>query len=266
MGGLILSSLFFYPVKSVAGIALNSGPIDARGIRYDRHWMVVDTDGQFITQREYPKMSQIHVGLAPGGLRFRAPGMPDLDIPLINDSADSLETEVWGDQVLAHSAGLPPADWLSQYLGVDCQLAYLTDKSDRPVDPDYANPEDQVGFADGFPFLLISEASLDDLNSRLESPVPMTRFRPNLVVKGCEPYAEDSWKKIRIGEVVFRVSKPCSRCVIPTIDPETAKKGKEPLKTLSEYRRRDNKVYFGQNLLHDGVGEIEVGAAVEVLE
>jgi len=266
MGGLILSSLYFYPVKSLVGVALNSGPIDERGIRYDRHWMVVDADGQFVTQRAYPEMSQIHVGLAPGGLRFRAPNMPDLDIPLINTSAIELEVEVWGDRVLAHFAGSKGADWLSQYLGIDARLVYLTNKSDRPVDPEYATPADQVGFADGFPFLLISEASLDDLNNRLESPVSMLRFRPNLVVKGCEPYAEDSWKRIRIGDMVFRVSKPCSRCVIPTIDPEIGNKGKEPIRTLSQYRQRDNKIYFGQNLLHEGVGEIEVGATVEILE
>ncbi|MCP4284146.1 MAG: MOSC domain-containing protein [Gammaproteobacteria bacterium] len=266
MGGLILSGLYFYPVKSVAGVSLNRGPVDARGVRYDRHWMVVDVAGRFVTQRQYPKMSQIQVGMVPGGVRFCATGMPDLDIPLVDEGAHELEVEVWGDLVHAHSAGTPAAYWLSQFLGLDCQLVYLTEQSRRAVDPDYADPDDQVGFADGFPFLLISEASLEDLNSRLETPVPMTRFRPNLVVKGCEPYAEDGWKKIRIGQMVFRVSKPCSRCVIPTIDPATGKKAKEPLKTLNEYRQHDNKVYFGQNLLHDGPGELEVGADVELLE
>jgi len=266
MGGLVLSGLYFYPVKSVAGVALNSGPVDSRGVRYDRHWMVVDAAGRFITQREVPKMAQIQVGMTPGGLRFCAPGMAELDVPLIHDEAESVEAEVWGDVVCSHYAGSGPADWLSEFLGRECRLVYLTDLSHRPVDPQYAKADDQVGFADGFPFLLISEASLEDLNSRLASPITMTRFRPNLVVKGCPPYAEDNWKKIRIGEMIFRVSKPCSRCVIPGIDPATGEKSKEPLKTLNSYRRQGRKVYFGQNLIHDGPGQLAVGADVEVLE
>ena len=136
----------------------------------------------------------------------------------------------------------------------------------RPVDPDYATEQDQVGFADGFPFLLISQGSLDDLNARLEQPVPMQRFRPNLVVEGCEPYAEDGWRRIRIGASSFRVAKPCSRCIIPTIDIDSAERNPEPLRTLMEYRKRDNKVYFGQNLIHDRQGRIEVGMPVEIIE
>ena len=142
----------------------------------------------------------------------------------------------------------------------------LSDGAIRAVDPDYARPADQVGFADGFPFLLISQASLDHLNRRLAAPLPMLRFRPNLVVSGCEPYAEDGWRHLRIGDLEFRVAKPCSRCIIPTIDPTTAQRSAEPLRTLRGYRRRDNKVYFGQNLIHDALGRLEVGMPVEVLE
>jgi uncharacterized protein YcbX len=142
---------------------------------------------------------------------------------------------------------------------------HFPDDSRRAVDPDYAAPADQVGFADGFPFLLISQASLDDLNARLDQPVPMLRFRPNLVVSGCGPYAEDGWKRIRIGDIEFRVAKPCSRCIIPTIDFATGERAREPLQTLMTYRKRDNKVYFGQNLLHDAGGRLEVGTQVEVL-
>jgi len=266
MGGLSLSGLFFYPVKSVAGISLNRAPVDSRGVCYDRHWMVVDADGEFITQRKFPQMACITVGMIPGGLRFKAPGVSDLDIPLVSEAAPELQVRVWGDQVLAHSTGTTTADWFSHFLETDCRLVYLADNAHRTVDPKYAQASDQVGFADGFPFLLISKGSLDDLNSRLDTPVTMNRFRPNLVVKGCEPYAEDNWKKIRIGEIVFRVSKPCSRCVIPTIVPETGKKGVEPMRTLNGYRRRDGEIYFGQNLLHDGAGVLEVGCEVEVLE
>mgnify|MGYP001828911861 CR=1 FL=1 len=136
----------------------------------------------------------------------------------------------------------------------------------RRVDPAFSRATDQVGFADGFPFLLISQASLDDLNRRLAQPVAMLRFRPNLVVAGCEAFAEDGWRRIRVGELEFRVAKPCSRCIIPTIDPSTGQRGVEPLRTLNSYRRRGNKVYFGQNLVHESAGRLAVGMPVEVLE
>ena len=166
----------------------------------------------------------------------------------------------------ALDAGADAAAWLQAFLGVECRLVSLPDDAVRPVDPDYSQPSDQVGFADGFPFLLISQASLDDLNARLERAVPMQRFRPNLVVGGCAPYAEDGWRRIRIGELEFRVAKPCSRCVIPTIDFTTGERGREPLQTLMTYRRRDNKIYFGQNLIHRGTGILETGTEVEILE
>ena len=154
----------------------------------------------------------------------------------------------------------------SDFLQLDCRLVYLPDDQVRQVDPKYANPGEQVGFADGFPFLLISQASLDDLNARLDNPVPMQRFRPNLVVDGCSAYAEDAWRRIRIGDIEFRVAKPCSRCIIPTIDPLTATRADEPLRTLMGYRRWDNNVWFGQNLLHDTPGVLAEGMQVEVLE
>jgi uncharacterized protein YcbX len=266
MADLALSGLNFYPVKSLRGIGLERAPVDARGIRYDRHWMLVDGDGGFLSQRRLAGMALVQTALTPGGLRLSAPGMPELDIPLEWDDGRMLEVKVWNDLVLARSAGSRPANWFSQYLDTDCRLVSFSERSHRAVDPEYAQLQDQVAFSDGFPFLLISEASLEDLNGRLDEPVPMKRFRPNLVVRGCEPYAEDSWSRIRIGEITFRVAKPCSRCVVTTIDPDTAEKGAEPLKTLRGYRRRDNKVYFGQNLLHDGIGELRLGAKVEVLE
>lgn len=266
MRQVALSGLFFYPVKSLRGISLQRAPVDSRGIHYDRHWMVVDAAGKFVTQRQYPRMALVRTALTPGGLRLSAPGMPDLEVAFEPPEASAITVRVWGDQCLARSAGVAPADWLSRYLGMDCRLCFMPEQTERPVDPAYAAPQDRVGFADGFPFLLISQASLDDLNGRLDEALPMLRFRPNLVVAGCEPYAEDGWRRIRIGELTFRVAKPSSRCVIPTIDPETGEKGVEPLRTLNRYRREGNKVYFGQNLLHDGPGELKLGATVEVLE
>ncbi|PLX62226.1 MOSC domain-containing protein [Sedimenticola selenatireducens] len=266
MSQLTLSGLFFYPVKSLRCISLERAPVDSRGIHYDRHWMVVDGDGKFLTQRQHPRMALVRTALTPGGLRLSAPGMPDLDVAFEPEGVSEAAVQVWGDQCLARSAGEAPASWLSHYLGMDCRLFFMPEQTERPVDPTYAAPEDRVGFADGFPFLLISQASLDDLNRRLDEALPMIRFRPNLVVSGCEPYAEDGWRRIRIGKVIFRVAKPCSRCVIPTINPETGEKGVEPLRTLNRYRREGNKVYFGQNLLHDGAGELKLGSVVEVLE
>lgn len=263
---LTLSALYFYPVKSLRGLRLQRAPVDRRGIHYDRHWLVVDGDGRFLTQRQQPRMALIHCALTPTGLRLSAPGMVDLDVDFAPVQTDPASVEIWHDHCLAHGAGADAAAWLSRFLGLECRLYYMPDETRRAVDPAYADERDQVGFADGFPFLLISEASLQDLNSRLQTAVSMIRFRPNLVVSGCEPYAEDSWRRIRIGGITFRVAKPCSRCVIPTINPETACKEREPLRTLGGYRRKGNKVLFGQNLLHDVSGELKVGSRIEVLE
>ena len=266
MSGIVLSELYFYPVKSLRGIKLERAPVDRRGIRFDRHWMLVDPEGRFVTQRQSPRMALVGTRLIPGGLRLCAPGMPDLEIPGDDGAGDPVQVQVWRDQCLARSAGDPAAAWLSRFLERPCRLVYLPESTVRPVDPDYARSGDQVGFSDGFPFLLLSEASLEDLNSRLDTPLPMQRFRPNLVVRGCLPYAEDGWRRIRIGEIRFRVVKPCSRCAIPTIDTRTGEKGVEPLRTLNRYRRRGNQVYFGQNLIQEDQGELRVGAPVEILE
>jgi uncharacterized protein YcbX len=177
-----------------------------------------------------------------------------------------LRVRVWEDECEAVAPD-PAADaWLSDFLGQPCRLVRMPDDIRRPVDASYGAPTDQVGFADGFPLLLISQASLDHLNARLATPLPMVRFRPNLVVAGTAPHEEDSWRRIRIGDCTLRVAKPCSRCIIPTIDPTTAQRSSEPLRTLMGYRRRDNKIFFGQNLLHDGPAELAEGMRVEVLE
>jgi hypothetical protein len=167
---------------------------------------------------------------------------------------------------MARDAGDEAAEWLGRFLGTSCRLVCLPDDRVRAVDPEFARPGDQVGFADGFPFLVIARASLDDLNARLPEPLSMVRFRPNLVIGGATPYAEDGWRRIRVGALELRLVKPCSRCTVPTVDPATGERGPEPLRTLTGYRRRGNKVYFGQNAVHDGIGELAVGDPVEVLE
>ena len=261
-----LTGLYRYPVKSLRGESLLRMQVGPRGPELDRHWMVVNEKGRFLTQRELPRMVLIRPHLFDGGLRLSAPGMPDLEAAPGGD-AEPLEVQVWNDRCRARPVSAEADRWLSDFLGIPCRLVEFAEEEHRKVDPDYAEPGDETAFSDGFPFLLISRASLDDLNRRMGRALPMERFRPNLVVEGCEPYAEDTWKRIRIGDLTFRVVKPCSRCVIPTVNPETGEReGNEPLKTLMTYRKEGNKVFFGQNLIHDGTGVLEVGMPVEVLE
>lgn len=266
MSKLALSGIFRYPVKSLRGAGLERATLDARGISGDRHWMLVDQGGQFLSQRKLPRMSLVRTQMQSECLMLQAPGMPDLLLPREESDDEQLPVRVWGDECLARSAGAEADCWLGEFLETECRLVYLPDDQLRQVDLDYAEKGDQTGFSDGFPLLLISEASLQDLNSRMSEPLPMERFRPNLVVTGCEPYAEDQWKRIRIGGLEFKIVKPCSRCAITTVNPETAQTGVEPLKTLNSYRREGNKVYFGQNLIHTGVGELKLEMDVEVLE
>jgi uncharacterized protein YcbX len=259
-----LAALYRYPVKSLRGQRFARLAVGARGFVGDRQWMVVDESGRFLTQRQQARMCLVDTELdADGKLWLRAQGMPPISPRAAVD--DRQRVTVWSDDVIGERVDAATDDWLSEFLGMPCHLVRFPDDTVRQVDPTFASATDQVGFADGFPFLLISEASLHDLNSRLAQAVDMVRFRPNLVVSGCEPYEEDSWKRIRIGPLEFRVAKPCSRCIVPTIDPATGARGREPLATLTTYRRRDNKIYFGQNLVHDSPGLLEQGMPVEVL-
>jgi uncharacterized protein len=261
-----LSGLYVYPIKSMGGIPLEAWDVDGRGLRYDRRWMLVDEDGWFISQRELPRMALIGVRIEPDRLVVVAPGMPLLELSLGTTTGKTIPARIWDDVVEASPVGDDADRWFGEFLGVRCRLAFLPDESVRPVDPDYGETGDQVGLADGFPFLLISEASLADLNARLEQPLPMNRFRPNLVIGGCEPFAEDGWSRVRIGSITFRVVKPCSRCAITTVDQTTVVTGKEPLRTLARFRKVGNKVLFGQNLIHDGTGTLHTGDPVEILQ
>ena len=260
-----LSGLHVYPIKSCGGIAVDEWVVDERGLRHDRRWMLVDETGCFMSQRELPRMALIKVRIESDGLVVDAPGMSSLKVPLRPPDGKPLLARVWEDLVECQT--VDAADrWFSEFLEISCKLVYLPDESVRPVDAAYAEPGDRVGLADGFPFLLISEASLADLNFRLEQPLPMNRFRPNLVVGGSEPFAEDGWSLVRIGRLTFRVVKPCARCTITTVDQESATKGKEPLRTLARFRRAGNKVLFGQNLIHNNSGTLRTGDPVEILQ
>jgi uncharacterized protein YcbX len=261
--GTSLSDLRLYPIKSCGGIAVDEWEVDERGLRHDRRWMLVDETGSFMSQRKLPRMALIKVRLESDGLAVDAPGMSSLQVPFGPPDGKPMLARVWNDLVEAQT--VDDDSWFSEFLEVSCKLVYLPDESVRQVDPAYAEPGDRVSLADGFPFLLISEASLADLNARLEQPLPMDRFRPNLVVGGCEPFAEDGWRGVRIGQLTFRVVKPCARCTITTVDQESATKGKEPLRTLARFRRAGNKVLFGQNLIHDETGTLRIGDPVQIL-
>ncbi len=268
---MFLSEVHIYPVKSLRGIIPRSARVERRGLGNDRRWMLVGDDNRFLTQREFPKMAAISTALNSEDLLLGCEGR-EIRVPLQLEAADVQQVEVWGDLSAAEISSPVVNEWLSEVLGTRCRLVRMPDETRRPVNADYAvRADDHVSFADGFPFLLIGEASLGELNSRLRSPVPMDRFRPNLVVSGTDAFAEDSWKKIRIGETVFHVVKGCGRCVITTIDQaKGVKTGVEPLRTLAEFRTFERKgakrILFGQNLIAETVGaEVSVGDAVEVL-
>ncbi|VAX08622.1 Flavodoxin reductases (ferredoxin-NADPH reductases) family 1 [hydrothermal vent metagenome] len=260
-----VSELAIYPVKSLRQIMLNNILIDSLGFKFDRRWMVVDENRRMITQRKKSRMCLIQPILERDSLTLQAVGMPDIKISRSLNSSRQLVT-VWEDNCMAEDCGNEAAEWLSKFLETDCRLFFFPEDEFRQVDTHFAQAGERIAFSDGFPILLISQASLDDLNQRLSVPVAMHRFRPNLVVSGCESFAEDNWKMIRIGELNFRIVKPCSRCIIPNIDPDSGRKSAEPTRTLSTFRRRENKIFFGQNVIANGEGQLETGMSVEIVE
>lgn len=265
MNSYTLSEINIYPVKSLAGISLTSWQVIKTGFLYDRKWMLIDSQGQFLSQRRLPKMALIKTALTDEQLILSAPDQIDLVLSLTPSNGEEIISTIWHDQCAARSISQEADLWFSRFLETDCRLVYLPDEEIRPVDTKYAQVTDQVAFSDGFPFLLIAENSLVALNQAMQLDLTMNRFRPNLVIAGCPAYAEDSWREILIGEINFRLPKPCSRCAVPTIDPETAQTGKEPLMTLNRLRKWQNKVYFGQNAIHNQCGTLSVGDSVQIL-
>lgn len=271
---ITLSELWVYPIKSLAGISIHQCEVTPRGLKHDRRWMVVNPDGVFMTQRKFPRMALLKTELRPGALVVTAAEMEQLVIPLdlehpLDDrhatgSNRDTVVDVWGDRCLAWTVGKHAKEWFSDALGTHCELVYMPESSDRPVDHGKLGAQRQVSFADAYPYLLISQASLDDLNQRLEQPILMNRFRPNFVVSGCAPFAEDHWNDIRIGDVGFGVKKACSRCRVTTVDQATGQRGAEPLKTLATYRHWEGQIWFGQNLVHETLGMVAVGDRLEI--
>jgi hypothetical protein len=261
-----VSQLVIYPVKSCRGVEVDLATVCATGFELDRRWMLTGDDGRFLSQREHRQLAKVRVQTGEDRLHLEAPGLPSLEIGYEEVVGPASRVRIWGDECEAVAEGEDAARWFSRYLGFSVRLVRMVGEDARPLESSTAQPGDHVSFADGFPFLLLSLASLDNLNRRLSLPVSMDRFRPNIVVDGCEAHDEDRWKRVRIGEVVFRIAKPCARCVVTNIDQTTGEKRREPLRTLSTYRTADGQVLFGQNLVHEGRGIIRVGDPVEVLD
>lgn len=246
-----LQDIYIYPIKSLGGIRLEEAVLEERGFRYDRRWMLVDKAGMFITQRTHQVLALLQVEIVVEGLLVFHKHHPDqrIIVPFEPVSQRSMQVTIWEDTVEGQVVQEEVSAWFQQLLGLGCELVIMPLSTQRKLKEKYAVNGESVSFADGMPYLIIGQESLNDLNSRLEKPVPMDRFRPNLVFSGGTPFAEDEWKEIRIGKALFKVTKPCARCVMTTVDQDTAKQGKEPLRTLATYRTFNNNIMFGQNML-----------------
>ncbi|POP53030.1 MOSC domain-containing protein [Zhongshania marina] len=262
-----VSSLWRYPVKSMAGASMPSLAVTDWGPNLDRRWMVIDSQKRFITQRQLPRMCRLSASLSDAGIRIQSLDEPSLFIDVPEPmQAPQYEVAVWSDNCAAMDAGDEVATWLSDILGKSLRLCFMAETTHRQVDTQFAELGSRVSFADGFPFLLCSEASLAVLSKALGRGLAVQRFRPNIVVAGSEAFAEDEWRRIRIANIEFDVLKPCSRCAIPTVNLDTAEREADVFKMLRAERSKNGEVYFGQNLVHRGSGELAVGQRVEVLE
>lgn len=266
---LTVASLHLYPVKGLKAIDVRAARCTDRGLEHDRRWMVVDAQGRFLSQREHPRMATIWTDLDDGSLLLSAPEVSTVEVPVDPPpSAPTLTVRVWSSVCEALAPSRQADAWLSDYLGMPCRLVYMPDSTRRLSNPQYAHGERLVSFADGYAFLVIGQASLDDLNTRLAAngagALPMNRFRPSIVVAGSAPYAEDAWDRVRVGEAILRAAKPCGRCEVTTTDQATGEvRGPEPLATLAAYRSSDEfGVMFGMNYVVEKTGRIAFGDAV----
>ncbi len=269
MKELTLSEIHIYPIKSLGGISLQSAKVEERGLQYDRCLMLVDKTGMFLTQREHPQMALLQVNIENDlfEVSHKVKAIPDLQLPISSEQiSNHMVVNIWNDVVLAKNVSSDADLWFSEALNLDCHLVLMDNDSNRLTDRKYVDEPHQVSFADAYPFLIIGQESLNELNRRLKEPLPMNRFRPNFVFSGGEPFIEDTWRDFMIGKLKFRAVKSCSRCVIPTINPDTAEKGREPLETLAKFRKVGNKVMFGQNLVASDKGIVNVGDRVTQLD
>lgn len=264
---MYISALYYYPIKSCAGLSAMSAETDLRGLRHDRRWLIIDEGGVAVTQRENPRMALVKpTVLENGDLSLAGDKMPGLTVPVAAEGQKH-RAKVWSDFCRSIDQGEDAAKWLSEFMRQNVRLVRMADDFTRRVDGRYAKSKnDQVSYADGFPFLIVSQESLDDLNGRLAEPLPMNRFRPNIVVSESTPFAEDDWRTIAVGDMLLDIVKPCARCQITTINQDTIERGQEPLRTLATYRNDRGRILFGQNVIPRRAGRLAVGDAVNVLE
>lgn len=263
---LQVSELFIYPIKSLGGIAVSNAVVTDRGLQYDRRWMLVDTNNNFMTQRECAEMALLQTEILKDALKvFHKKKGTSITIPL-ETKGERITVHVWSDQCKGIVVDKNIDEWFSEVLQKNCQLVYMPGTTKRRVDGRYALNKEITNFSDGYPFTTIGQSSLDDLNNRLEEKLPINRFRPNIVFTGGEAYEEDGWAHFTINDINFYGVKLCARCAITTINQDNIKKGKEPLKTLAIYREKNNKIYFGQNLLHHGEGALHIGNEIKLIE
>ncbi|GEO08923.1 MOSC domain-containing protein [Segetibacter aerophilus] len=267
MEDLFLQDIYIYPIKSLGGISLTQAEVLPTGLQYDRRWMLTDEKGNFLSQRAFAEMAMLQVSITSDGLlvSHKKRKLQPLTLPFDKHTGKEVTVKIWDDVCTALEVGMDANRWFSEALGMTARLVYMPDTTRRLVDNHYASNNEIVSFADAYPLLMIGQSSLDDLNKRLEIPVLMNRFRPNLVFCGAQPYAEDLFKEFRVGEVAFAAVKPCARCVLTTVNQEDGVKGQEPLKTLASFRTFNNKILFGQNLLPRNLGLIKTGDNVEIL-
>ncbi|MFE2560021.1 MOSC domain-containing protein [Streptomyces sp. NPDC059352] len=270
----VLRSVHVHPVKAMRALTSTEAEVQPWGLAADRRWAVVDAAGKVVTQRRHPRMALATAEpLADGGVALSAPGHPPLVVEVPHPST-TVTVEIFDKFVEAVPAHPEAAAWLSAFLETEARLVHMdAPEHRRPVDPEYALPGETVSFADGYPLLVATTASLDALNSLIargdhahEGPLPMNRFRPNLVIGGTAPWAEDGWTRLAVGEVTFRVARPCGRCVVTTTDQSTAERGKEPLRSLALHRKSGGRVIFGQNLVPEHRGTVRVGDPVKILD
>jgi uncharacterized protein len=261
-----LSNIYIYPIKSLGGISLDSSFAEKRGLKYDRRYLLVDKTGVFLTQRQLPQMALLKLSFLENSFQVHdIKNNVKTIIPFKAESNEKIEVQIWKDKCSAIKVNHTINEWFSDALGINCSLVYMPDNERRFIEKKYIQDNHTVSFADAYPYLIIGQSSLDNLNSKLEIPVPINRFRPNLVFTGGNPFEEDSWKRFKIGTAHLQAVKPCARCIITTTDQQTAERGKEPLRTLSQYRKINEKVMFGMNVICDQEGMVKTGEKIELL-
>jgi len=261
---LKLTNIYIYPIKSLGGIEVRESKAQERGLQYDRRWMLVDSSGVFMSQRKVSKMALLKTSIVDDMIHVHAPDGSQLDIPLEGSNDKLIQVTVWDDHCQGYEVGDEYNQWFSNQLDTDCRLVYMGEQK-RFANPKSVRKNERVSYADGYQYLVVGQSSLDDLNTKLQDPVSMNRFRPNLVFSGGIPFEEDHWGDFSVGDVDFYSIKPCARCMVVTIDQQTGLSGKEPIKTMATFRQRDHKIYFGLNACVKNGGVISAGDTVILL-